>query len=153
MTSSSPISTLESHTGYWLRFVSNHVSHAFSLKVESHGVTVAEWVVMRALFESDGVNPSQLAASLGMTRGTVSKLVDRLSAKRLILCRAEKADRRFQTLTLTASGKKLVPILAKLADQNDHEFFGHFTEQQRGSLLAMLKDVVARQGLKGIPVD
>ncbi len=46
-------SALEAHLGYWMRFVSNHVLHAFRLKVESHGVTMAEWVVMRALFEED----------------------------------------------------------------------------------------------------
>ena len=41
------ISTLEDHAGYWLRFVSNHVSHAFMQKVEAKGVTVAEWARLR----------------------------------------------------------------------------------------------------------
>ncbi|MEI9903207.1 MAG: hypothetical protein WDN06_03970 [Asticcacaulis sp.] len=44
-------SHLEAHLGYWMRFVSNHVSQAFARKVEAHGVTVAEWVVLRELFE------------------------------------------------------------------------------------------------------
>ena len=38
------VSALDAHLGYWLRAVSNHVSHAFKTKVERHGVTVAEWV-------------------------------------------------------------------------------------------------------------
>ena len=72
------ISQLEDHLGYWLRFVSNHVSQAFTRKVENRGVTVAEWVLLRALFDTGEANPSQLADILGMTRGTVSKLVDQL---------------------------------------------------------------------------
>ena len=40
-------STLEAHVGYWLRFVSNHVSQAFRRKVEARGVSVSEWVAMR----------------------------------------------------------------------------------------------------------
>jgi hypothetical protein len=36
------ISELEKHVGYWLRFVSNHVSYAFMQKVEATGVTIAE---------------------------------------------------------------------------------------------------------------
>src|SRR5271168_2720623 len=115
---------LDAHVGFWLRFVSNHVSHAFKLKVEAHGVTVAEWVVLRALFDADHVNPSEIADQLGMTRGAISKLVDRVVAKRLVKCTVGKGDRRFQTLVLTASGRKLVPILAALADENDAEFFG-----------------------------
>ena len=27
------LSSIESHLGYWLRYVSNHVSHAFALKL------------------------------------------------------------------------------------------------------------------------
>jgi hypothetical protein len=40
-------SSLESHLGYWLRYVSNHVSHAFALKLAALEVTAAEWVVLR----------------------------------------------------------------------------------------------------------
>ncbi len=139
--------------GYWLRFVSNHVSHSFRLKVEAHDVTVAEWVVMRALFDNSGINPSELAESIGLTRGAVSKLVDRLAGKNLAICRAEKADRRYQIVSLTASGRKLVPVLAKLADQNDREFFGHLTKHQQADLTKVLQDIVRRQGLKSAPVD
>ena len=148
-----PISALESHTGYWLRLVSNHVSHGFCLKVESRGVTVAEWVVMRALFEEQDVNPSQLAKSLGLSRGAVSKLVDRLAAKGFVACQSEKRDRRYQIVNLTASGRTLVPGLAALADQNDREFFGHLGVKEQAELVAMLKRIVQSRGLKGVPVE
>ena len=138
--------------GFWLRFVSNHVSHAFKLKVEAHGVTVAEWVVLRALFDTDNVNPSEVAEKLGMTRGAISKLVDRLVAKRLVKCTVERGDRRFQSLALTPGGRKLVPILANLADQNDAEFFGRLTDEQRSSLIALLKDIVRERELRDLPV-
>jgi hypothetical protein len=46
------VSELERHVGYWSRFVSNHVSHAFMLNVEAKGVTVAEWAVMREVLEA-----------------------------------------------------------------------------------------------------
>lgn len=147
------ISNLESHAGYWLRFVSNHVSHAFRLKVESHGVTVAEWVVLRALFDSEGVNPSLLAEAIGVTRGAVSKLVERLSAKRLVACRSEQRDRRYQVVKLTVSGRRLVPVLAALADQNDQEFFGHLDAHERAGLIALLNGIVVRHNLKSVPIE
>jgi DNA-binding MarR family transcriptional regulator len=146
-------SSLEAHVGFWLRFVSNHVSHAFKLKVEAHGVTAAEWVVLRALFDIDRVNPSELAKRLGMTRGAISKLVDRVVAKRLVKCTVEKGDRRFQTLVLMPSGRKLVPILAALADRNDAEFFGHLSDEQRSGLMILLKDIVLHRDLKDIPIN
>lgn len=149
-------SSLQSHAGYWLRLVSNHVSHAFKLKVESRDVTVAEWVVLRALFdvgEGAGVNPSRLAESLGLTRGAVSKLLDRLATKGHVTCRSVRQDRRFQMVSLTASGRRLVPALAEMADQNEDEFFGHLTAQEFDGLIRVLRDIVARRGLGGVPLD
>jgi len=153
MSRPTPISDLESHTGYWLRLVSNHVSHAFRLKMESSGVTVAEWVVMRAMFDADGLHPSELAESLSLTRGAVSKLCDRLAVKGFVMCKSEKHDRRYQVLHLTAAGRKLVPTLAALADQNDKEFFGHLGRKEQALLVATLKAIVRGRDLKGAPVD
>jgi DNA-binding MarR family transcriptional regulator len=133
--------------------VSSHVSHAFKLKVESHGVAVAEWVVLRALFDTDHVNPSEIAERLGMTRGAISKLVDRVIAKRLVKCTVERRDRRFQSLVLMPAGRKLVPILSALADQNDAEFFGQLTDEQRSGLIALLKDIVRELKLRDVPVN
>ena len=82
------LSSLESHLGYWLRYVSNHVSHAFAVKLAGSEVTVAEWVVLRELYDSESA-PSDLADRLGMTRGAISKLADRLIAKDMIVRRAD----------------------------------------------------------------
>ncbi|MBX3439480.1 MAG: MarR family transcriptional regulator [Planctomycetaceae bacterium] len=146
-------STLEDHTGYWLRYVSNHVSHAFSRKVEAEGVTVAEWVLLRQMFGAGAANPSQLATDVGMTRGAVSKLVERLYRKKLAERSASEGDRRFQTVELTAAGKRLVPVLARLADENDHEFFGHLRAEEKTKLVNLLQDIVRRHGWKDLPVD
>ena len=146
-------SDLETHLGYWLRFVSNHVSHAFSLKLRARDVTGAEWVVLRELFNGDDVAPSVLADRLGMTRGAISKLADRLIAKDLIERTASTEDRRQQTLALTADGRKLVPSLSALADRNDAEFFGHLKPTDRAALEKMLRDIVRRHDLKTIPTE
>jgi DNA-binding MarR family transcriptional regulator len=146
-------SDLETHLGYWLRFVSNHVSHAFSLKLQTRDVTVAEWVVLRDLFDGDGMPPSALADRLGMTRGAISKLADRLIAKEFIERTASTEDRRQQTLSLTSAGRKLVPALSALADRNDAEFFGHLKPAERAALEKTLRDIVRRHDLKTIPTE
>lgn len=147
------VSELEKHVGYWLRFVSNHVSHAFMQKVEAKGVTVAEWAVMREMLEAGPVNPSQLAERLGMTRGAISKLVERLCHKEFVERRASDGDRRYQSVALTAKGEKLVPKLALLADENDRQFFGHLAGEEQADLVQLLKGVVHRHGWKDVPVS
>src|SRR5690242_3057419 len=97
-------SALGDHLGFWLRFVSNAVSHSFAGKVEAKGVTVAEWALLRVLYDADGAAPSRASEQLGMTRGAVTKLADRLIGKGLLLRRADPTDGRAQTLSLTGKG-------------------------------------------------
>ncbi len=144
---------LSSHLGYWLRFVSNHVSHAFALKVENLGVTVAEWVVLRQLLAAEPAAPSRLADLMGVTRGTVSKLVDRLIAKELVARENNASDRRAHVLRLTPAGRTIIPRLAKLADRNDAEFFGHLSAVERRALLKTLRAMAEHHELASLPVD
>ena len=146
-------SHLTSHLGYWLRYVSNHVSHAFARKLEDRGVTVAEWVMMRELYNLEAIAPSRLSENLGMTRGAITKLADRLIAKTFVTRDTNPADARAQTLALTSAGRDLVPELSALADRNDAEFFSHLTPDERRSLEHVLRNIVARRGLTSIPLS
>ena len=146
------VSGLETHLGYWLRYVSNHVAHAFALKVQGLGVTVAEWVVLRELYDSQSM-PSALAIRLGMTRGAISKLADRLEAKGLIEREATEDDGRVQILALTTESRELVPKLAALADKNDEEFFGDLDPSLRETIETAMKAIVRRRALKTTPTD
>lgn len=147
-----PPSGLEAHLGYWLRYVSNQASHAFARKVQALGVTVAEWVVMRELYDAEHM-PSALADRLGMTRGAISKLAGRLETKGLIARKGAKSDGRVQILALTGDGRALVPKLAALADKNDEEFFGVLDAELRKAIQAAIKKIVRRPGLKSVPTD
>ncbi len=153
MTAAKKISPLTEHLGFWLRTVSNHVSHAFAGKVAARGVTVAEWVVMRSLHGKDPMPPSRLAAEIGMTRGAITKLADRLIAKSLIVRKSSADDGRSQTLALTRRGTDLVPELAKLADRNDAEFFDHLSAEEKHRLKRLLQRLVERYQMTEIPVD
>lgn len=153
MPSAPDIPDLTAHLGYWLRYVSNHVSQTFARKVERHGVTVAEWVLMRQLLDEEALAPSRLAERMGMTRGAITKLADRLIAKSLLTRKADPDDGRAQTLALTAKGRRLVPELAALADANDAEFFDHLAPKDRATLLRILRGIVEKRGLKSVPVD
>ena len=147
-----PISDLTAHIGYWLRMVSNHVSAAFAAKLADKGITVAEWCVMRALYDTESMAPSHLAQTMGLTRGAITKLADRLIAKSLILRQASAQDGRAQTLALTEEGRALVPDLAALADFNDAEFFDALTPEERETLIRLLKSLAQRGQMTIIPI-
>ena len=129
MPSTQPVSDLTDHLGYWLRYVSNHVSQAFARKVEANGVTVAEWVLMRQLLDEDALAPSRLAERMGMTRGAVTKLADRLIAKSLLVARGRPRGRAGADPRPDARAASWCR-LAALADANDAEFFDHLAQER-----------------------
>ena len=147
------VSKLSNHTGFWLRFVSNHVSYAFTRKLLESGVTGAEWVVLRYLYDEKEISPSVLADAVGMTRGAASKLVDRLLSKNLLTRRGRNDDRRFQDIALTRAGKQLVPKLAAIADRNDEEFFAPLSAKERAAVIEMMRRVVEANGLRKLPTE
>ena len=148
------ISNLKKHIGFWMRIVSNNVSHSFAQKLDKSGVSVAEWVVMREMLESgDIISPSQIAEITGMTRGAISKLIDRLLKKKLVTRKESTEDRRYQELKLTNEAKHLIPSLAKLADENDAEYFSFLTKEEQKKLTEILIKIVRLNKLTKFPIE
>ena len=147
------ISGLTDHIGYWMRVVSNHVSHSFARKLEGKGVTTAEWVLMRVLYDVDALAPSRIADRMGMTRGAITKLADRLIKKGMLVRRHDPEDGRAQSLSLTRTGRRLVPELARLADRNDDAVFGLLTEAERKQMRLLVETLAERHALTSPPVD
>ena len=152
MSSTQPVPDLTAHIGFWLRMVSNHVSQAFAAKLAGKGVTVAEWSVMRALYGKEPMPPSRLADEMGLSRGAITRLADRLIAKSLIMREASADDGRAQTLALTDRGRAIVPDLAALADRNDTEFFECLSAGERETLARLLKNLARRGHMTAIPI-
>jgi len=147
-------SRLTVHIGFWMRLVSNHVSYAFAHKLESSHVTVAEWVVLREMYGgNDTTSPSAVAELTGLTRGAVSKLISRLLEKGLVTRKESGSDRRYQDIELTPAALAMVPKLAKLADENDREFFAGLSKSERRILTSLLKKTAAQHQLTKVPVD
>jgi MarR family transcriptional regulator, lower aerobic nicotinate degradation pathway regulator len=144
---------LDAHLGFLLRQVSNAVSQDFARRLAGEGVTVAEWVVLRALHDEPALAPSALAARLALTRGAISKLADRLIAKHLIVRRDDPQDGRGQLLALSPEGRALVPVLADHADRNDAEYFDVLTAPERSALTGALRKLIARRRLRATPTD
>lgn len=147
------VASLQSHLGYWLRAVSNHVSQSFADRLAQQQVTVAEWVVLRTLYDYEPCSPSKVAEAMGMTRGAISKLVDRLSAKGMITKEGISTDRRFQQVALTTEARSLVPVLAAIADDNDQTCFACLREDEQRTLLALMTKLVDAHNLQKIPTE
>lgn len=146
-------SDLEFHLGYWLRRVSNHVSGTFARALQRKQTSVAEWVMLRHLLEQPGTTPGELADALGLTRGAVSKVIDKLEAKKWITRAAKQEDHRVQLLSLTRQGRGILPELARIADQNDQNFFDCMDPNEKATLRHLLCKLAAFHKIRNVPIE
>ncbi len=148
------VSDLASHIGYRLRVVSNAVSHSFARKLATCDITVAEWVILRKMYESTtATSPSVIAEGTGLTRGAVSKLIDRLLSKGLVLRAESVKDRRYQDIQLSQRGRDLVPKLAGIADDNEEIFFSILTDVERKTFMDTLIKLAEHHKLYTNPIE
>ncbi|MHB1871166.1 MAG: MarR family winged helix-turn-helix transcriptional regulator [Steroidobacteraceae bacterium] len=146
-------SALEAHLGYWLRLVSNEVSRTFERALHKRNISVAEWVAINQLAAGAGLTPAKLAATMGMTRGAISKVLDKLSKKKLISRSMSPLDSRVQLLSLTSQARRMLPRLTSVADDNDEHFFAALSSDDRAALGNLLRKLAAVHHMTGIPVE
>ena len=142
------ISNVQDHIGYWLLCLSNFVSHHFALRLEEPDVSVAQWVVLRLLYNRPGISQNEAAALIGVDKSSLSRLLERLLVKELVSRSPWANDQRVMQLQLTAKGKKLVPLLAAAADDNDRRFFNGLSESEQRQFLATIRQLLRVNGWK-----
>jgi len=134
---------LRDHVGYWLRRLSDEVHTSFERRLAAYDVTVAQWSVLVTVYRGDATTTTEAARFIGIDPGAVSRLVDRLAAKKLITRSADPQSRRSLRLELTPAGQALVPVLIGIADQNDTAYFGSLPPTERTELMHLLRQLLS----------
>lgn len=146
------ISGLETHLGYWLRRVSNSVSGGFAQSLQAKQTSVAEWVLLRHLWGRTHATPGEMAEALTMTRGAISKIIDKLESKGWIRSRINPEDNRGQLLSLSGAGRRIVPELASIADRNDQKFFSCLNAEEKTALRHLLGKLATHHQMHDVPL-
>ena len=124
-----------------LRRAAAHHDARLARALAPFGVTPAEWQVLEALYAEGAVSPSVLGVRIGVTRGAVTRLVERLRVKALAVRASGRGDARFQTVALTGAAARLVPQLAAVARGCEAEVFVGLSTKVREQLAAALATV------------
>lgn len=113
------------------------------------------WLMAEKQHGNDmGLLPSELSRHLGVSRNTVSTLLNGLEAQGLIVRQLHPADRRRWLIQLTPAGEALVRQRAPEVAAFVSSLFGELSEQEQQTLLALLDrlyEALMRRSLAGPP--
>ncbi|WP_418646776.1 MarR family winged helix-turn-helix transcriptional regulator [Thauera butanivorans] len=119
-----------------------------------HGLSEGRFVLLFLLdAASEGLAPNALAEQAGVTRATVTGLLDGLEREALIERRADASDRRALRIRLTRKGKQTAK---KVFDQHGRwiaGLFGNLSPSEREQLACLLDKVAENIGTswRGMP--
>lgn len=109
------------------------------------GVLMALWGRCRAEDKRDApLSPAELAAHTGVTRATITGLVDTLERDGLVTRTPDPEDRRMMAVGLTPRGEKLLQKVLPSHFQKLTSLLEPLSEAERKTLVRLLTKILAR---------
>jgi DNA-binding MarR family transcriptional regulator len=117
--------------------LSHAISHELDSKLRVHGITLAQWSLLKQVWEREGRSQVELQELLGLEAATVTGLIQRMTSLGLICRRPDPHDRRVQRVFLTERGRELKCVTAPLEEVNERALQG-FTSDERDFFVRLL---------------
>ena len=90
---------------------------------------------------------------MGTTRGALSRVLDKLEAKKLMSRLMNPLDSRVQILSLTSNARRILPRLTRIADDHDNRFFVALGSDEQVSLRHLLRKLAEIHRITRIPLN
>lgn len=128
---------------YWISRLANVMQEQFNQRLKNEDVTWPQWMVLNVLQQGLAKTPAAIADNIGIDRSAVTRLLDRLEKKALVLREHDKLDRRSVNVHITENGKQLMEHLNMVAREHQEHFLSslHATEYRtlKGNLQKLLR--------------
>lgn len=106
---------LDDYLPYLLNRAGSRLAEAFSAVVRDYGITLPMWRVLAALHQKDGERVGRIAELTAIEVSTLSRLLDTMEARGLVVRRRSADDARTVAVQRTAAGRELTATIIPLA--------------------------------------
>ena len=103
--------------GYAICTTARKIHRCLTARFEKYDITPEQWIVLRAVFENEGISQKTLAGLVGKDPNNVKVLVDKLVRKALLMRQTNPEDKRAFSLFVMPNGRVLN---YKIQMENDH---------------------------------
>lgn len=133
---------LEDSFGTWLVHTIRLLHGRFLENLQAAGleVTIDEWSVLVNLWTRDGVSQQELAACAAKNQPFMTRVLDVLEARNLVMRVPDKTDRRAKQVYLTQQGRVFVQQLIEVAQKTMRQALDGIDEADA----LFCRDVLAR---------
>jgi DNA-binding MarR family transcriptional regulator len=142
-TSSSPVPYIvDESIGYLLGRTRAQLAKSLDDALTSHGITHAQGGILLMLMSGHFDTASQLARELYIDAAAMTRMVDRLVKRALVIRLPNGADRRTLMLQLTTEGSALAQQLPEIYLAARERNFAGLSDEEMGFLRSLLRRVL-----------
>lgn len=134
-------------TCYFLLRTGSDLLSAFETNLSRYNMSQSRFIVLLLLKriqlhgESNGINPSRLAEQAGVSRATMTGLLDGLEREGLIARQQLNGDRRMFSIQMTQKGQEALEKIFPDYYTRIAGLMHNLTEDERDKLVSLLKKV------------
>ena len=129
---------LVEHLGYFVRRAQLWIFQDFIRRLAEVNIRPAQYSVLLMIEANPGLSQSTLAQTLAIERARLVRLLDGLEARRFVLRRRSKSDRRSHVLSLTPQGRSALGQIKLMADEHERHLAQKVGIRNRKTLLRLL---------------
>jgi DNA-binding MarR family transcriptional regulator len=134
------LGALEGHLGYFIRRVQVWIFQDFIRRLAQVDISPAQFSVLVVISANPGLSQAELAATLGIERARLARLLHRLQGRGLIQRLESSDDGRRHALQLTSHGRTLLTRAKTLAARHERGLIEKLGAERHGTLLQALRD-------------
>jgi DNA-binding MarR family transcriptional regulator len=133
------LKSLDDYLPYLLNRAGSRIATSFGDEVRPLGATLQMWRVLAALRAKDGRRMSDLADTTSIEVSTLTRLVDGMERKGLVIRRRDGRDARVVTLDVTPAGRGLTRKILPIAERYEKVALRGFTTGEAARLKTALR--------------
>ena len=134
------LDVLNGHLGYFIRRFQIWVFQDFIRTLAQIDISPAQFSVLVVISANSGLSQAELAATLGIERARLARLLHRLQGRGLIQRLESSDDGRRYALQLTLQGRTLLTRAKTLAARHERRLIEKLGAERHGMLLQALRD-------------
>ncbi|HUU46742.1 MAG TPA: MarR family transcriptional regulator [Acidobacteriota bacterium] len=113
------------------------------LQNAGYDLTFEQVTVLKILTDDDGLHPKEIADRTDREKTTVSRMIDGLERKNLVVRIPDRSDRRKRSVYLTHQGRQRVAEVEKLASTLLDQAYCDIAPERQWTLMEWLRQVTA----------
>ncbi len=133
----------EDGVGRLLNEVSNRLLDDIDRQARNDGITAAQWRVLMRIASGLDTTAADLCRSMRYDSGSMTRMLDRLEARRLIRRSRRTEDRRVVQVDLTEDGEAIYPRVKRIGMNVLNHYLKDFTSDEVSMLTGLLERLAA----------